>query len=199
MSVVLREWFTCPGCGHANCVEWSGSDAEQVIDCVRCRRSVLPINVFDEDGNLLGEEQNPACKCSPQKVEAHFEGERFVVVKFGGSISPDAVVVGLEAIKAAHTTTVNKQVSDFILAHYGHTQQMTLNALLSKATLTQNAELARYVGTALAWVESVIKLYYPLRDAIQAATTPEAVMAVAFNPATAPPDPAVTIESALLL
>lgn len=195
---IFREWFQCPGCGFRNTVEWSEGDVTtQEIDCVNCRRSVLPVNKFDKDGVLIGEDLNPMCTCQPGVVEAHFEGARFTVTKFMGTMSPKTLASGLDAIKMEHAKAVKAQVSSFIHQHYNQDQQMTLNALLTQSAMQANVTRATYVSQAMMWVNSVIKMYYPLRNAIAAATTPEQVMAVAFDPSQAPMDPGVTIEAAL--
>ena len=206
-DLFFKEWFQCPECAHRNNIEWGGTDTQMMIDCVSCRRSVDVDRVFDEDGNLLFEadgttpQSTPSamCTCTPKVNAPHFEGARFLCVKYAGSVVPNMTGGGLTALKVVRTQQVNGQVSAFIQAAYGRNQQMSLNALLTKGALTQNMPLAAYVSQALAWVEAVIKLYYPLRDAILAATTPEDVMAVTFDGGLAPPDPVVTIEHALTL
>lgn len=205
--MILKEWFQCPGCGHRNNIEWGGTDTEMWIDCTSCRRSVDVKREFDA-GNLVYEDvektiekwsPHEMCRCTPPVAKPHFEGCRFLCVKFAGSVIPTLTSTGLDGLKEVRRATVNACVSAFIYAAYGPNQQMSLNVLATKALAKQNAALGAYVDQAFTWMQAVVSMYYPLEEAISAATTPQEVMAVVFDQTLAPPDPKVTIKHALTL
>lgn len=192
--MIYVEHFLCPECGHKNTVEWGEASASPTeIDCVRCRRDVAAAIIFDD-----GREPSTNCSCTPINLSAHVEGARFSVTKFGGPTS-GAGTPDLNDLKAKCIKMLRDNVDAFISEHYDPPAQQALMALMMEAMITSNTTRLTYAAQAIAWVKTIIALFYPLREQILSATSAAEVLAVAFDPATAPPDPMVTIQQAMAL
>lgn len=84
-------------------------------------------------------------------------------------------------LKAKRLKQLHDECTSYIFSHYDAARQASLNALLTEAVIHQWSNRIGYIGSALAWIKSVINYYYAKQDEIKSASTVQELDGVVWS------------------